>query len=131
MMRSVIVVFLLAMSAVHSLAQSSSPVADREWYAGLKRTAKYVRVAIVTQRAMSKADVETFSRDARSAMSGAETLSLPEKQKSICRDAASAVVSVVDGATYGSSLGDTTTISEHFARWERLGDQCLAAINGR
>lgn len=131
MMIRPVIAAILVMFAVPSFAQSSSPAADRDWYAGLKRTAKYVRVAIVTQRAMSTADVEAFSKDARGAMSAAETLSLPEKQKSICRNAASAVVSVVDTATYGSSLGDTATVSEHFARWERLGDQCLAAINGR
>lgn len=130
-MRVVIAVFMLMMSGTFSLAQSTAPVKDREWYAGLKRTAKYVRIALVTQRPLASSEVATFSRDARSAMSEAENLSLPEKKKAICRDAASAVVDVVDTATYGSALGGTQTISEHFARWEHLGVQCLAAINGR
>lgn len=130
-MRPVFAIVVLSVLSNSVLAQSSSPVVDREWYTGLKRTAKYVRIAIVAQRPMSTADVAAFSRDARSAMSAAEALSLPEKQKAICRNAASAIVDVVDTATHGSALGGGVTVSEHFARWERLGDQCLAAINGR
>ncbi len=122
--------FFLAIGS-SAIAQSSSPAADRDWFIGMKKTAKQVRVALVTGRRLSSEEISAFSRDARVAMSDAEGLSLPPAKKAVCRDAASSLVDVVDTATYGSALRSEVTVSEHYARWERLGDRCLAAINGR
>lgn len=131
MARPAFVFLFCVVVGTSAVAQSSSPTADRDWFVGMKKTAKQVRIAIFTGRRLTSEEIGAFSRDARNSMSDAEGLSLPPVKKSVCRDAASALVDVIDTATYGSSPRSEVTISEHYARWQRLGERCLAAINGR
>ena len=128
-MRSVLAVPILAMFVSSAIAQSSSPSADRDWYAGLKRTAKYARIAIANTADLRRMNDELVA--ARGYVIAADGLSMAEADRSTCRAAAQAVVDAIRGAQAGNMDGGPLSYSAQFRRWELAGPLCLTTINGR
>lgn len=128
-MRVMFAVFMLVMSGAYSFAQSSAATEDREWYVGLKRTAKYARIAINHTSDLQRMDDELVA--ARGYVAAADRLSMAETDRSTCRAAAQAVVDAIRGAQLGNMDNGPESYAAQFRRWEIAGDRCLAAINGR
>lgn len=129
MMRLVLASVLFAAFAMPANAQSSSPVADREWYTGVKRSAKYARIAITHTADLQRMNEELAA--VRGYVAAADRLSMPEADRATCRAAAQAVVDAIRGAQAGNMDGGPASYTAQFRRWELAGDRCLAAINGR
>jgi hypothetical protein len=128
-MRIAIAAVLFAAFSIQVNAQSSSPVVDREWYTGVKRSAKYARIAITHTADLQRMNEELVA--ARGYVVAADRLSLPEAGRNTCRAAAQAVVDAIRGAQAGNMDTGPASYASQFRRWEMAGAQCLAAINGR
>ncbi len=105
-----------------AVAQEASVSADRDWYVGLKRAAKYGRIA-------HKAGNSARLADERAAAYGVVVSAdrLAEPYRAMCKEAARALVEAIESDEFSwPRKGETP-----FVRAERMGDKCLSAINGR
>ncbi|MFG1207049.1 hypothetical protein [Xanthobacter flavus] len=96
--------------------------AARQWHVEMKRAAKYARIAIQTKNSQllqeNESAVATLGDQAAS-------LTFPGDAGPICRSAAQAASYFISAGKAGSVSGYTT----HLAAWDRLSDECIAAIN--
>ncbi|WP_296579754.1 hypothetical protein [Xanthobacter sp.] len=109
-------------------AWADQVVDARQWHVDLKRAAKYARISIQSGD-LNRLRTERDAVDALLVKSG--SLQFPEGAAPVCRAAGEAVRDFISAAQAGNMASGPASFSVQFARWDRLGDQCLAAINGR